>query len=101
MTVAQLDREMSAKEFTEWMVYYSIEPFGGAREDYRAALVSSVIANVNGSKLQPNDIIKPWSFKDEQAARVDQETSDAFNSKQKSQMTLLKALGGGHGNKAN
>ena len=100
MTVAQIDREMTAKELTEWMVYYSVEPFGGAREDYRAALVSSIVANVNGAKVKPDDFIKPWNYKEEQAARVEAESGDAFNAQQKAQMTLLKALGGGHGNKA-
>ena len=96
MTVAQLDREMSAKELTEWMIYYSIEPFGGAREDYRAALVSSTIANVKGVKVTPNDFIKPWSYQEEMAARVDAEC-DSFSSSQRSQMTLLRALGGMNG----
>jgi hypothetical protein len=97
MTVAQLDKTMTAKELTEWMVYYSIEPFGGAREDYRAALVSSVLANVNGAKVTPEEFIRPWSFKEEMAARVEAESGDVFNSTQKSQMTLLRALGGGNG----
>jgi hypothetical protein len=88
---------MTAKEFTEWMVYYSVEPFGGAREDFRASLQASVVANANGAKVAPHDFIKPWSFADEQRARVEAEAG-GFSSDQKSQMTLLRALGGGNGN---
>ena len=97
MTVAQIDREMSAKEFTEWMVYHSVEPFGGAREDYRAALQASVTANVNGAKLTPFDLIKPWSYHEELEARTDAEVGDKLSSTQKSQITLFKALGAQHG----
>lgn len=98
-TVAEIDREMSSKELTEWMVFYSIEPFGGAREDYRAALISSITANVHGAKVKPDDFIKPWSFTDEQRARVDAEAGDAFSSKQLEQMTFMRSLGGINGNK--
>lgn len=38
---------MSHKEFQEWQVYYTLEPWGTEPEDRRAALVASTIANVN------------------------------------------------------
>ena len=97
MTVAQIDREMSAKEFTEWMYYHSIEPFGGAREDYRAALQASVTANVNGAKIKPEELIKPWNYQEELEARTEHECGDRLSSTQKSQITLFKALGAQHG----
>lgn len=43
---------MTSREFAEWMAYYGLEPFGERRADYRAALISSVIANVNRAKDQ-------------------------------------------------
>jgi len=54
------------------MAYYSIEPFGPAREDYRAGLIAATTANCAGSKkvLQPTDFIsiyqqpKSMSFMD-------------------------------------
>lgn len=41
-----LDR-MSSREFTEWLAYYELEPFGEQRADLRAALIASVIANAH------------------------------------------------------
>ena len=54
MTVADMLNGMSAKEFTEWMAYYELEPFGPVRDDQRAGEVASVLANVHrDSKKRP------------------------------------------------
>ena len=37
---------MSSAEFTDWVAYAQIEPFGQVRADLRAGLVASVIAEV-------------------------------------------------------
>lgn len=42
------------------MVYFGLEPWGAIRADYRAGVVASTLANVNGGKkggkaAQPND----------------------------------------------
>ena len=63
MTVRQLENEMSARELTEWMIYYGLEPFGDTQDDFRAGLICSTIANVNGGgkggkALKPTDFIK-------------------------------------------
>jgi len=43
------------------MAYYSIEPFGEWREDYRAALICSVLANIHAGsrskKFSPKDFM--------------------------------------------
>ena len=59
MTVRELENRLSSQELSEWMAYFSIEPFGSAREDYRAGLVAATVANCAGSKkvLQPTDFI--------------------------------------------
>lgn len=36
---------MSSAEFSEWMAYYSIEPFGEERADLRQALTTSAVHN--------------------------------------------------------
>ena len=94
MTVSQIDREMTAKELTEWMVFYSIEPFGPAREDYRAALQASITANAAGAKVQPDEIIKPWSFQEEQRARQDALDEDKFNAQQEAQIAMMRSMMG-------
>lgn len=41
---------MSSDEFTDWMLYYQLNPFGPWRGDIQAALVASTIANANAAK---------------------------------------------------
>ena len=94
MTVGQLDRTMSSKELTEWMVYATIEPFGPAREDYRAALHASVVANCNGAKSQPDDFIKPFSHAEYMAEVKEKEEQERFTRKQEAQMAILKRMMG-------
>ena len=36
---------MSSLEFTEWMAYYRIEPFGPWRSDYQAGIVAAAVVN--------------------------------------------------------
>lgn len=50
MSVAQAQREISAREFGEWVAYDRIEPFGEVRADLRSGIVASVIANANSSR---------------------------------------------------
>lgn len=82
---------MSSRELTEWMLYYGMEPFGPAREDYRAALVSSTIANCHGNKLKPQDFIKPY-----ERPKFDDNKQDPtkFSKDQERQMALFKAMMG-------
>lgn len=44
--------EISSRQFSEWMAYARLEPFGEERADLRAGIVASVIANVNRGKKQ-------------------------------------------------
>jgi hypothetical protein len=54
-------RRMDSRELTEWMAYYSVEPFGGDTEYYGSAIVAATVANSNrkkGSKAaKPADFI--------------------------------------------
>lgn len=44
---------MTPREFREWAAYARLEPIGGTRGDYQAALIASTIANVHRGKGQP------------------------------------------------
>ena len=60
MTVQELLHRMSARELTEWMAYYSLEPFGEERGDMRAGIVASTLFNINrGKKAKPTT---PYDF---------------------------------------
>lgn len=45
MRQAQL--EISSAEFTEWMAYYELEPFGDLVADQRHGVASALLANIN------------------------------------------------------
>lgn len=66
MTVRELETRIEARELQEWMVYFSLEPWGAVREDYRAGVVASTLVNVNGGKkagkaAQPKDFFPLYS----------------------------------------
>ena len=59
MRQAQL--EISSAEFTEWMAYYELEPFGDLVADQRHGVASALLANVNrNSSTRP----EPYSSND-------------------------------------
>lgn len=43
MTVRELQARMDMVEFAEWLAYWTIEPWGASREDYRAGVLASAI----------------------------------------------------------
>lgn len=47
MSVSRAMREIDSAEFTEWLAYYGIEPFGERFSDLRTGLITSAIYNVN------------------------------------------------------
>jgi hypothetical protein len=72
MTVAELGVRMSSAEFTGWMAYAELEPFGPRREDERAGVLASLIANIarGMSKSEDSEPFTPASFFAELAERV-------------------------------
>jgi hypothetical protein len=45
--VHQAQAEISSAEFTEWMAYYKLEPFGDTVADLRHGTACALLANVN------------------------------------------------------
>jgi len=52
---------MSSKEFSQWMAFSSVEPIGDERADLRAALITSVLANINRN---PETKPEPFTLSD-------------------------------------
>ncbi len=48
----RLAAELTSAEFSEWIAFYSIEPFGSQADDLRAGVVAAVTANTVRSKGQ-------------------------------------------------
>jgi len=52
---------VSSREFTEWLAYYRLEPFGADADDRRMAQLMALIANVN---RDPKRRKQPWTPED-------------------------------------
>ncbi len=61
MTVGELLARMSSRELSEWMAFFTLEPWGCEVEDARAALIAATIANAN---RDPKKRRKPYSVSD-------------------------------------
>lgn len=69
-TVGELLAVLSSEELTEWAAFYQIEPFGEYREDLRAGIVASTLANIHAKKghsFKPKDFMPV--FQDAQAPK--------------------------------
>lgn len=58
--VDNLLAEHTAAEWTEWMAYFMVHPFGETRADLRSAIVACVIANAN--RASHSAPYKPYDF---------------------------------------
>ena len=65
---------MSSKEFTEWLAYYRLEPFGAEADDHRMAHLMALIANVN---RDPKRRKTPWTPEDFLPDRVPRRSGEA------------------------
>lgn len=68
MTVARAKREMSSAEFTEWIAYAELEPFGGSIDDSKYGMLMAMIANIHrDSRKHPQAFaahdFTPWREK--------------------------------------
>lgn len=61
MPVRELLARTDSRELAEWMAYAQLEPFGEEREDLRAGIVASTIANAN---RDPKKRKKPFAPED-------------------------------------
>jgi Protein of unknown function (DUF4035) len=67
MTVAELQLRMSSSEFTEWMAYERIDPFGADRDDLRMGIAVATWVNAQSKENQvtPRDFM-PFMDEDEE-----------------------------------
>ena len=60
-TVREIETTMDFNELMEWLAFMRLEPLGEIRADYRAGMISSVLANCNRGKdtkaFQPEDFM--------------------------------------------
>lgn len=87
-TVRELLGEMDSRELTEWMAFDRVEPIGGRRSDFQAAIIASTVANSNrgkGRALKPDDFVPeygaPETTTNSLEAWVSQRVSDSLAEK--------------------
>ena len=62
MSVRQAQMQISSAEFTEWLAFYELEPFGDLVADQRHGVATALQANLNrDSKARPEPY-KPEDF---------------------------------------
>lgn len=44
-TLRELEAKMDSRELSEWMAYYSLEPWGSPTDDYQNSLLCATVAN--------------------------------------------------------
>jgi hypothetical protein len=59
--VAACQAAVSSREFTEWLAYARLEPFGSEADDHRMAQLLALIANVNRDPARRR---RPWTSDD-------------------------------------
>ncbi len=73
MSVKRCQEEVSQPEFQSWLAYYSLEPFGEERADYRSAIIACTFANVMRTKTSHSskveDFMPKFGQKTEQNAK--------------------------------
>ena len=60
MSVAGAQRQVSSREFAEWLAFWRIEPNSEDRADLRMAMICATLANCNRGKGAP--VFKPADF---------------------------------------
>ena len=71
-SVADCQRWISSKEFTEWMAYFELEPFGDDLFDYQMAQLQALLANINRDPKKGRSY-KPQEFALRNLAQEDEE----------------------------
>lgn len=57
--------EMTSRQYTGWLAYYVIEPFGAIQDDYRAGLIATVACRAAGDKkTEPSTLFPSLAAQD-------------------------------------
>ena len=90
---------ISSYELTEWQVYDTLDPIGRERDDWRGALVASLLAEIYRDRKQRNkaytidDFMPKWG----ESENGDNRTVDEWTEQE--QVTWLEMLNAAYGGK--
>lgn len=60
--IAELQERISSHDFAEYWAMFQLEPWGLEREDYRAGIVASTVANANRDRKKHPRPYRPEDF---------------------------------------
>jgi len=87
MSVAQAQRQIDSREYSEWLAYDRFDPIGLDRGDWQAALIASTVANSVRAKGDRPSRVEDFVFKF--AGDREPETSAANIERMEQQMTAF------------
>ena len=62
MSVAEAKQRISSPEFTSWMAFAAVEPFGEKRRDLQSAMIcSSIFQAFTGEVINPTEFLLKFS----------------------------------------
>lgn len=88
-TVGELQERMSSEEFTHWIAYFGMEPWGYDIETWRMGMLCSTSANTAGPKKGG----KPWRPQDFIPKKQDAPRGQSIAE----QRAILQSMVNGHG----
>ncbi|WP_438396485.1 phage tail assembly protein T [Caballeronia sp. DA-9] len=62
MSVRRAQQEIDSAEFTDWLAFYDLEPWGSGIEDLRAGTGIALLANVNRDVKKHPEPFMPLDF---------------------------------------
>lgn len=74
--IAELQERVSSREFAEYWAHFQLEPWGVEREDLRAGIVASTIANANRDPKKRAKPFTPDQFMPQSADPAEDEEVD-------------------------
>lgn len=87
--IAELQERVSSHDFAEYWVHFGLEPWGLEREDLRAGIVASTIANANRDAKKKPRPFTPEQFmprpleleRDDEDAEIDEDEAAAHGAR--------------------
>lgn len=73
--VCEIEHEMPARELVEWIEYETLEPFGAWRDNWHAAVIASILANVNRKPGTPPVSMADFFYTDPATAQEQKEAA--------------------------
>jgi uncharacterized protein DUF4035 len=94
MSVKRCQQEIDSREFSAWLAYWQLEPWGEGRADLRAGIITSTMANIHRGRdteaFTPRDFMPTFDA----APPTPEDHDDLIAQQQRMLEALTQAVGG-------